>query len=164
MNVVKILALTIATLLSVPATAELKIKDAPAVCSVLADLGLKGRKWVDYGDGTAGCASDYKDIGSSSGLPNNLAYYATGSGSSAAQVKLVLNYNQPSQAAKATPQLLKAADRLSALMLGAPLPASIKNAVSNGKPVKERLGAGEIEVTRDNWPTGKGYEVHVILR
>lgn len=49
------------------------LEPTPKACSLLADVGLKGRKWVDdYGDGSSGCASDYKEIGSATGLANNL--------------------------------------------------------------------------------------------
>lgn len=161
----KLIVLTLSLLLATGAIADLKKIDPAGVCSVLADSGLKGRKWVDYGDGTAGCASDYKDIGKASiGMANNLAFYGMGKGKTANEVKLVLNYNQPKQAAAATKELEGAAERLATRMLGASLPAATKKAITAGQPHTEKAGSGEIEVTRDDWQNGKGYEVHVIYR
>jgi len=161
----KLIVSILALATSVGAIADLRETDPLAVCSVLADIGLKGRKWVDYGDGTSGCASDYKEIGKASiGLANNLAFYGMGKGRTADEVKLVLNYNQPKQAPTATKELQRAAERLATKMLGTSLSPATENAITTGKPHVEKTGSGEIELTRDEWVNGNGYEVHVIYR
>lgn len=165
--VLKKLFLIVASLaIATSASAEILTPEPSKACALLADAGLKGRKWVDdYGDGSAGCASDYKDIGSSSaGMANNLAYYVTGAGSSANEVKLVLNYNQPSHSASGTAALLAASKKLSQRALGAGLPDSVAKLIKKGEGGSEQVGKGVVEVVRDDWPTGKGYEVKVIMR
>jgi hypothetical protein len=150
---------------SLPVFAEVAQTSPEAVCQYLADSGLKGRKWVaDYGDGTSGCASDYKDIGGGSPLANNLAYYVTGEGRQVQQVKLVVNYNQPKSGSAATSALIAASQKLAVKALGAQLPDSIASLIKSGKPATQNVGSGEVEVSRDDWPTGKGYEVHVTMR
>lgn len=150
---------------SLPVAAEVAQPSPEAVCQYLADSGLKGRKWVaDYGDGTSGCASDYKDIGGGSPLANNLAYYVTGEGRQVHQVKLVVNYNQPKSGSAATSALIAASQKLALKALGAKLPDSISSLIKGGRPGTQNVGSGEVEVSRDDWPTGKGYEVHVTMR
>jgi hypothetical protein len=150
---------------SLPAVADVAQPSPEIVCQYLADSGLKGRKWVaDYGDGTSGCATDYKDIGGGSPLANNLAYYVTGKGRQVRQVKLVVNYNQPKSASAVTSALISASQKLAVKALGTKLPDSISSLIKSGKPGSLKVGSGEVEVSRDDWPTGKGYEVHVTMR
>lgn len=144
--------------------ADLKQASPDTVCAFLSDAGLKGRKWTDYGDDTSGCASNYKEIGSGSPLPNNLAYYVKGSGSTVEQVKLVVNFNQPKSPGASIQALGKAAEKLAPKALGAPLPASIKKAIVLGQPQTASVGSGIVEVLRDDWKNGKGYEVHVVMK
>ncbi|KTC18428.1 hypothetical protein AO391_03110 [Pseudomonas marginalis ICMP 9505] len=147
------------------ACAEISEPSPAKACSLLADVGLKGRKWVDdYGDGSSGCASDYKEIGSAKGLANNLAFYVTGVSRYVMEVKLVLNYNQPSQSGPATKALLAAASKLSQRALGAPLPEPVIALIKRGENGSAKVGKGLVEVVREDWTTGKGYEVQVMMR
>ena len=156
----KIFAAPLVLLFSASCLADLKQTTPESVCAFLSNLDLKGRKWTDYGDGTSGCASNYKDIGSGSPMANNLAFYATGSDSTVDQVKLVLNFNQVKSVGMSISALGKASEKLSLEALGAPLP----NSINLGQPLTAAAGTGTIEVVRDNWPTGKGYEVQVIMK
>ena len=70
----KILIVPMALLLSATCLADLKQADPDEVCASLSGVGLKGRAWTEYGDGASGCASNYKDIGGGSPIPNNLAF------------------------------------------------------------------------------------------
>lgn len=161
----KLLLLVVAATFATSASAEIIDSTPSKVCSLLSDLGLKGRKWVDdYGDGSSGCSSDYKDIGAGDGLANNLAYYVTGVSQYVMEVKLVLNYNQPSQSNSATKALLAASKRLSQGALGASLPESVITLIKRGEHGSARVGKGVVEVVREEWPTGKGYEVQVMMR
>lgn len=144
--------------------AELKVMEPQQACASLAEQGLPGRKWTDYEDGTSGCASNYKDIGQGSPLANNLAFYVTGAGHTIKQAKLVLNFNQPENPGMAISALGKAAELLIPKMLGAPLPNEIRKAIVLRKPASISVGSGIVELVRDDWPTGKGYEVQVIVR
>lgn len=149
---------------SFQAAAELKFTGPSDVCNLLTNSGLKGRKWIDYGDGTSGCASDYKDIGSGWPLDNNLAFYATGAGQAVKKVKLVMNANNPASASSAIKQLGQVSAILSTKLLGARLPDDIKAAISKGAPKSAILGSGSVEVVKDVWPTGRGYEIQVIMK
>ena len=160
----KILVAPLVLLFSASCLEDLKQTAPDSVCSFLSDLDLKGRKWTDYGDGTSGCASNYKDIGSGYPLANNLAFYAAGSDSTVDQVKLVLNFNQTKSVGMSISALGKASEKLSLKALGAQLPNSIKKAIVLGQPLTAAAGTGTIEVVRDDWPTGKGYEIQVIMK
>ncbi|ACN18053.1 conserved hypothetical protein (plasmid) [Desulforapulum autotrophicum HRM2] len=110
------------------------------------------------------CSSPYKDIGASSaGLPNNLAYYVTGTSNVADTVKLVLNYNQPASASAATKELAAASRTLALKATGNEIPANVLSAISAGRAAVETSGEFTHEVKRDNWPTGRGYETHYIV-
>lgn len=81
-------------------------------------------------------------------------------------VKLVLNYNQPdseSASIAATKALLKASSKLAERALGAKLPESIFIAIDWGRSEKINVGSGSIEVVREDWPNGKGYEIQVVM-
>lgn len=154
-----------ASVLSLTATAEVKQPSPEVVCQYLSDAGLKGRRWVaDYGDGTSGCATDYKDIGAGSPLANNLAYYVKGEGRHVQQVELVVNYNQPQIGSTATAALVSASQKLAPKALGAKLPDSVTSLIKAGRSGTQKLGSGEVEVLREDWPTGSGYEVQVMMR
>lgn len=162
----KLLLIAASLAFATTASAEIITPTPSKACALLADIGLKGRKWVDdYGDGSSGCASDYKDIGSSStGLANNLAYYVTGAGPYVMEVKLVLNYHQPSRSSSGAAALLAASKKLSLRALGASLPGSVAALIKRGEYGSEKVGKGVVEVVREDWPTGKGYEVKVLMR
>lgn len=140
-----------------------------SVCSILQQQGLSATKnWHEYeGLEMWGCNSTYKELGSGSdpySLANNLAFYADGSRSSVTQVKLVLNVNNRNDASFGHKKLLEAASALSSKVLGKSLSENLKKAIINGKPTSEKLNSTTLEVKRDNWPTGKGYEVHFIIK
>jgi hypothetical protein len=144
------------------ANAELSITSPIVVCNILKDSGLSTSAWRDnYG---YECSSRYKEIGDGSPLANNLAYYVDGVKAAANKAKLVLNVNNKSQAAAAISELLKSAELLSIKLSGEKLPQYIKNAITGGTPAVATVGKTSIEVTRDDWPTGKGYETHVIFK
>lgn len=110
------------------------------------------------------CSSPYKDIGQSDlRLANNLAYYVTGNAKVTDTAKLVLNYNQPANAAPATNQLVAASKTLSLKATDGDLSPSILSALSAGRSAVEVSGAFQHEVKRDDWPTGRGYEIHYIV-
>lgn len=110
------------------------------------------------------CSSPYMDIGPSTPqLANNLAYYVTGGAETADTLKLVLNYNQPANAASATEQLVAASQHLSLEATGNDLPPAILSGLSAGRPIVEVSEGFRHEVKRDDWPTGRGYETHYIV-
>ena len=76
----------------------------------------------------------------------------------------MVNFNQPNSKAAATNSLLAASARLSQKSLGASLPQSITKAIQTGAPAVANVGTGSVEVIRDEWPTGKGYEIHVVMK
>ena len=68
---------------------------------------LPTRRYNDaVGDGIYICASEYQDIGTrtSDRMANNLSYYVIGTQIHARKLKLLLNYNNPKQAASESPK------------------------------------------------------------
>jgi hypothetical protein len=151
-------------LISTPAQASLAITSPASVCPLLSRNGLATGNWKSFYENEFGCISPYKDIGSGLPLANNIAYYVDGDKNTVTQTKLVLNVNNKSQATSAHSALLSSSEDLSIKVAGVKLSPSIKNAIKKGRPIKSMLGQTLIEFKRDNWPTGKGYELHVTFK
>ncbi|MFQ6345984.1 hypothetical protein EXW72_10245 [Pseudomonas sp. BCA14] len=160
----KLIIAPLLLLASVNCFADLKVSSPSQACSLLSGSSLSGGTWRDLEDGTWGCSSDYLDIGSGNPLPNNLAYYVEGSVVSPTQVYLVLNYFKPKSKDAATKALVSASSVLSQKALGAKLPVVITKAIMSGQPATSEAGSGVINVLRDDWPNGKGYEIHVLMK
>jgi hypothetical protein len=156
--------LSLIIIAAAPAEALLKTDSPPEVCASLKDVGLAARSWRNLHDTSYGCSSPYKEIGSGNPLANTLAFYANGDRSTVALVYLVLNVNVPALAAAAHGELLKAADVLVERATGAHLTASLREAITIGAARTGRVGGAAVEVVRKNWPTGRGYELHVIIK
>ena len=158
----RIFVILILVVVSSIANAELKITSPHAVCNLLNESGLSTGEWKDnYG---WECNSPYKEIGSGFSLANNLAYYVDGDKNSVTQAKLVLNVNNKSQEKSARSVLLSSSETLSVKLTGKKLPQTIKDAIKHGKLSKANAEKAVIEVKRVDWPTGKGYELHVIFK
>jgi hypothetical protein len=142
----------------------------PPACTYLRIVGLvTERYWRDDGERLFHCLSPYQELGTVAdpmglGLKNNLAYYVDGDAERIQQMKLVLNVNQRHEAQQAHQALVRAAKALTQQALNTPLPKTAEQAITAGKPWKGTVKAATLELTRDDWPTGKGYELHVLVR
>jgi len=147
-----------------PAAAALKANTPSRVCGFLADLGLPTSGWKhEYGD-VFYCISWDRDLDAGWPLPNNLAFSADGNRSTVTQVQLVLNVNNRTAAKSAHSELLKAAEALSVKAAGQQLPQLLKKAIQDGKKGSAKVGLSTVEVIREDWPTGKGYEIRVTIK
>ncbi|WP_457792702.1 hypothetical protein [Pseudomonas syringae] len=63
----------------------------------------------------------------------------------------------------ATKALISASEKLALRYLGAKLPKSIVTAIDWGRSAKVNVGSGAVEVVREEWTSGKGYEIQVIM-
>jgi hypothetical protein len=133
-------------------------RPAPPACAYLRGFGLgTDRCWRDDGERLFHCLSPYKELGTVAdplGLSskNNLAYYVDGDAERSHELKLVLNvYHHNVKPCHGVMQayqpLTQAARRLTQEALKTPLPK-----------------AAMLELTRDDWPSGKGYELHFLIR
>ncbi|MBN8716748.1 MAG: hypothetical protein J0H95_07205 [Xanthomonadales bacterium] len=146
-----------------PASAPLGWVPDQACNFIGKDFGVEIRPYQNEYEDEYSCSTPYKNLQEAVNLPNNLAYYVTGNRDLATEVKLVLNINEPSKQAYAKGQLKKFSAVVAKAATGAGLPSEISNAITSGTP-KIHDGAGyRQELKRDNWPTGKGYELHYIV-
>ena len=149
------------------ANAALKNLKTSSVCSLLSEYGLQTYKDWNYYDEYIGwgCNSGYKEIGVGSkySLHNNLAFYVEGNNSVVKKVYLVLNVNNKNDAKSGHKALLEASSSLHQKVAGKHIQKSIETAIKNGHSLKTNNETYNIEVKRDNWPTGKGYEIHFII-
>lgn len=132
-------------------------------CSYLGDQGLAAGEWKNYGTEDApdfGCNSPYKELGTSDGLPNNIAYYVEGSETQVTKLYLVLNVNDAGQAVSAYKALLEAASALTLKVTKKPLPSKLNTAILAGTRSEVSAGKFKIRTFEEAWPTGRGYEIH----
>jgi hypothetical protein len=98
------------------------------------------------------------------GLKNNLAYYVDGDAERAHEMLLKLNVNQRHEAKQAQQALLRAAKVLSQQAPNISLPKAAEQAIMAGKPWRGTVKASTLELTREDWPTGKGYDLKFLVR
>lgn len=135
-------------------------------CTLLSHI--KGMETSGYksdgGADTYFCCSPYNDIGERfPELANNIAYYVYGNASRVTLLKLVLNVNEPTKANEAQAVLMNYSDELTRKALGVPLPDEIKGDILQGYVGQWNLEGASLELKRDEWPTGRGYELHFII-
>ena len=134
-------------------------------CAYLSQVsGLQTRGYKNQYEDTFGCSSPYKELGAGSPLANNIDYYVGGNSQNANELKLVLNVNSAQSAKEAHAALLQYSDELTQKALGVPMPKDTRSAISSGKAGKWTLGKAKVELVRENWTMGKGYELKYILR
>lgn len=143
--------------------AALKSGRPSEVCGYLVAEKLPTRPWVTQDATDGACASEYREIGTSAtGIANNLAFYATGTPTTATQLELVLNLNDPYSDAAAIHELLAASKALSIRASGLPLPKKVEQAIVARKgDVSALNGTVKISTSRTNSANGRGYELHV---
>ena len=146
------------------ALAEMKEIKSSVACNYLKSIGLATRGWKNHYDDVYGCSSPYKEFGSGYPLKNNLAYYVDGTATNVKQLKLVVNVNNRAEEKRAHSELLKAAEVLTKQYLNKPLSESIRGAITAGKDLSSEVGDTTVEIIRDDWPTGKGYEIKFIIK
>lgn len=143
-------------------------RPAPPACAYLRSVGLDtGRYWRDDGDRVFHCLSPMTQLGTAAepyGLKNNLAYYVDGDAERIHQMLLKLNVNQRHEAQQAQQTLLRAVKALTQQALNTPLPKVAEQAITAGKPWRGTVKAATLELTREDWPTGKGYDLKFLIR
>lgn len=151
-------------------------------CSLLADVpGMETREYKDLGyEYEYGCSSPYKEIGQRNlvSMSNHIAYYVLGNKSVAKELQLVLNVNDRDFAGSGHEALTVIAAMLAQRALKQELPEAVLRALIGGHAGDEgvlqaltagragewKVGNTNLKVFREDWPTGRGYEVKFIIR
>jgi hypothetical protein len=142
----------------------------PPACAYLRSVGLgTDRYWRDDGEPLFHCLSPMTPLGTAAephglGLKNNLAYYVDGDAERAHDLLLKLNVNQRQEAKQAQQTLMRAAKALTQQALNAPLPKAAEQAITAGKPWQGTLKGATVALAREDWPTGKGYDLKFRVR
>jgi hypothetical protein len=146
------------------ANAQLLITEPSQVCVLLDEAGLTTNDWKNEYDQEFGCSSNYKQLGSGFPLANNLAFYVEGNSNSVVQAYLMLNVNDKTSASSAHQELLKAAKILTNKQTGKQLSRKLIDAIIKGNNTSQKIGNATVDITRKDWPTGRGYEVKVTIK
>lgn len=135
-----------------------------AACNFLQTRpGLGSRGYKQRYENEWGCSSPYKDIGYAEPLPNNIAYYVKGTQHKAQELKLVINVNDKKGATDVLRELVACGRILYKNALGRDLPKVVEQSLETGKQGQWSDESARVEIIRDRWSNGKGYEVHFII-
>lgn len=136
-------------------------------CSLLADLpGMRTGEYKNNSLSSAKnffCASPYNPIGNGWSPENNLAYYVIGDHDTARELKLILSVNMKAAEVGGT-VLSIASDLLTKRALGSKLSPDVLQALLSGETGQWDAGANQILIRREDWPSGRGYELRFIIR
>ncbi len=109
------------------------------------------------------CCSPYKDLDQDSPLSNNIAYYAEGGAEEVNRLKLVLNVHDPEKAEAAHRALMIYCNELACKALGEELSPKMQEAILAGHPEAYTAEGLFVELRREAWVTGRGYELKFII-
>jgi hypothetical protein len=111
------------------------------------------------------CGSAYSQLGTGSGgLPNNISYYARGTRTSVKRLRILLNVNKRSEFKSANGYFRKAAQHLYQVSLGSPIPDKVDKNLLGSKPGRWNQNGYVVELQKDVWTTGLGFELNFIIR
>jgi hypothetical protein len=135
--------------------------DPTVACEYMSDKMTPGG-YKNEGGTVYGCVSEEKNLGL--GSPSNtVTYYARGEAERAREVGLRLKVNDPEKASDALQTLLEYSRQLSERSIGIPLSTSASRAILSGNGGRGKVGTTKIEILRQNFPDGKGYELSYII-
>lgn len=108
-------------------------------------------------------ASPYFEIGEAI-LPNNIAYYVEGDEHVARRLKLVVNFNDQETAKETRERFAGLAENLFHRALDKDPPEAVRASILQERPHSLAVDDKTILLTRDSWPSGRGYEMHFIVQ
>jgi len=134
-------------------------------CALLAHInGLQTGGYKSSGtDDDFFCCSPYKDLDHEIPLPNNIAFYAEGDANEVNRLKLVLNVNVPQKAEEAHRAFLTYSNELALKVISEELSPKMKEAILAGHPEAYIVQGLFVELKREAWPIGRGYEMKFII-
>lgn len=134
-------------------------------CSILSHIsGLQTRGYKSTGvEGDFFCCSDYKDLDDSSILANTITFHAEGDAEEVNRLKLVLYVHVPEKAEEAHGVLMAYSDELALKALGEGLTPKMKDAILEGRPEAYTVKGLFVELKREAWVTGRGYDMKFII-
>ena len=146
------------------ANAVLSITEPSQAFVLLNEAALTTNGWKNEYNQEFGCSSNYKQLGSGFPLANNLAFYVEGNNNLVVQAYLILNVNDRKSASSAHQELLKTAKILSNKQTGKQLSQKLIDAITKGSNTSQKIGNATVDIVREDWPTGIGYEVKVTIK
>lgn len=153
---------------AVVALADLKNDSIKVICAYLENDGHKTGTWKkeiegdDTDDAYFAC-SPKKEIGTGA-VASSIAYYVTGKKNSVEELSLTLNVFNRAESKLLHGQLLSAGSILIKKATGQPIPKQIKTAIEQGKGGEWKVGAAKVKIVREEFPSGKGYDLSLIIK
>jgi hypothetical protein len=135
--------------------------DPTVACAFMSDKLAPGPYKNESGSAFA-CLSEEKNLDPGSPA-NNIAYYAKGEAGRARLVGLSLKVNRPETAGAALQTFLEYSQQLSEKATGIPLSSATAKAMSAGNAGRGKVGSTKVEILKQNFPDGKGYELNFVI-
>jgi len=135
--------------------------DPAIACAFMSDKLSPGPYKNESGSSFA-CLSEEKALGAGSPA-NNIAYYAKGDPGRARLVGLSLKVNQPESAGDALQKLVEYSQQLSEKATGIPLSNATAKAMLAGNAGRGKVGSTKVEILKQSFPDGKGYELNFVI-
>lgn len=136
---------------------------SPPACGWLGGPLTTGA-WRDHENGEWGCLSGTYEVPSDTlGLRNSLAYHVNGDVQHAREAHLTLNVTDKSTEPQARRALMLAARELVMGAAGTEMTPQTEKAIQSGRPGRWTMGGRTFELTKETWPTGKGYDLRFMI-
>lgn len=131
----------------------------------LVSTGLKTSDYhPDQIDGSQWYASSpYLEIGEEV-LPNNIAYYVEGDEHTAHTLRLTANFNNLETQEQTLNELAGRAAELFVAAMQQPISDDLLNRLVSGTPSTITSEDKVIEITNEDWPSGRGFSLRFIIR
>ena len=137
-------------------------------CAYLSSIsGLSTSEYAENSDMKVHvCFSSYKVLGDENAIPmaDNLAYYAYGDENLVRKIQLILNVNQPDNAADTISSFIDAASQLMQNALHSQPPKALLEAIQNGESKQLNFKKYDIQLSRDNFSGSEGYSLKLTIK
>ena len=145
-------------------------------CSLLDDTGLHAQGWKNQATAATvalepwnrldyRCSSAYTPLNAEIPMRDgSIAYYVDGSEQSVSQLKLVLSIHDRRFVELGNLSLAVISHALTLRALDKPLPLEIVAAMRKAEPGRWKIGLNEIEVQREDYVNGSGYDLKFLIR
>lgn len=110
------------------------------------------------------CSTPYKSIDERNGrLSNNIAHYVVGDEFKAVKLYIVLNVNTKVNLSKSINFFIDASMLLTKKAARTDLTKDIVTSIKKEKSITRKVNGNKIEVKKESWPSGDGYELQFII-
>jgi hypothetical protein len=134
--------------------------DSPLrACNYLVGSDVQTEGYQHYHGDTYGCEGSYTGSNQSLRNGNYLTYQVLGSADRVRRLELSLSVMSSGNRHRALSSFADLAGKLFSRALGRPLPGEVSDFIQNGQQGVWELEGATLELTRQEWSSGKGFDL-----